>query len=221
MAGDHLGQGGLARAGRSPQDHRAQAVSLDQHPQRLPRTEEVVLADDVIERDRPESIRQRGAPGKVILDRRCEQIVAHDQLGRTSSAASLGSLAARSRSSLASTHTRIVGVDDPKSQPGELAGQVVETGLDLGTATAVLGGLASVTVSLAGLHEQDQRSGVGGLRREHQVEQDELPGIEAPALGPNEFQAIQTFPPRSGSPGTAVPSVWAIRSLKRPKPSGS
>ena len=49
-ARDHLRDRGLSRARRAPQDHRRQPVGLDQHPQRLARSQQVLLAHHLVER---------------------------------------------------------------------------------------------------------------------------------------------------------------------------
>ena len=51
-ARDEPGDRGLARAGRPPEDQRREPVRLDQHPQRLARAEQMLLADDLVERPR-------------------------------------------------------------------------------------------------------------------------------------------------------------------------
>ena len=53
-------------------------VGLDQHPQRLARAEQVVLADDVVEGPGPQPGRERrlARPSRV-LGRRGEQVVRH------------------------------------------------------------------------------------------------------------------------------------------------
>ncbi len=58
-AGDGERQGGLAGAGRPPEDGAGQPVLLDQPAQRLARADQVVLADDIVERARPQPSRQR------------------------------------------------------------------------------------------------------------------------------------------------------------------
>ena len=222
VAGDHPGEGGLAGAGRPPEDHRRQPVGLDQHPQRLAGADQVVLADDVVERAGPEPVGQRRPAGELVLDRGGEQVVSHGSRGRLGFLGVLRLLHGQQPVELGLHAGQVVGVDDPQPQAGHLAGQVVEVGLHLGAAAAVLGGLLAVPVGLAGLGEQDQRRRVGGLGGEHQVEQDELPGVEPPALGPQEFQVIQAITTMVWiSRNRAVPMVWAMRSLKRPKPSGS
>ena len=52
---------GLAGAGRPPEERRREPVGLDQTAQRPARPDEVFLADDVVERPRPQRAR-RGAP---------------------------------------------------------------------------------------------------------------------------------------------------------------
>ena len=76
-AGDEPGDRGLARAGRSPQHDRRQAVALDEDPQRTPRPEQVLLPDDLVQRARPQPCRQRRALVQPLIARRREQILAH------------------------------------------------------------------------------------------------------------------------------------------------
>ena len=58
MRGNQAGEGGLARAGRSPEDQGRQGVLLDGEPKRPPRAEDVVLPDQLVERPWPHPIRQ-------------------------------------------------------------------------------------------------------------------------------------------------------------------
>ena len=75
-AGHEAGDRGLAGSGRAPEDHRREAVGLDQHPQRLPRAEQLPLTDDLVEVAGPQPGRQRGAPREAVLDRAREQVAA-------------------------------------------------------------------------------------------------------------------------------------------------
>ena len=50
VLGDDVGEGGLAAAGRAVEDHRAEAIRLQQPAQQLARAEEVLLADELVER---------------------------------------------------------------------------------------------------------------------------------------------------------------------------
>jgi hypothetical protein len=59
-AGDDLGQGGLAAAGRAVEDDAAQPVGLDASAQRLAGAEHVVLADHLVQRARAHAGGQRG-----------------------------------------------------------------------------------------------------------------------------------------------------------------
>jgi len=65
--------------------------------------------------------------------------------------------------------------DAPQGQAGrgQFAGQEVGLGSHLGRHLAIEVVLAAVALGLAVLRQQDQRGGVGGLRREREVEQDE------------------------------------------------
>ena len=65
VPGDHLGERGLARARRPPEDGGRQAVGLDQHPQRPARPHQLVLSDDVVEPQRP----QPGCQGGLLRQR--------------------------------------------------------------------------------------------------------------------------------------------------------
>jgi imidazolonepropionase-like amidohydrolase len=84
------GQRGLARAGRPPQDHRVQLAALDRRAQDPAGAQQMLLADDLVERLRPHAIGQRpgrrgsrragrlleqlhGAPQAPPLARRCSQ----------------------------------------------------------------------------------------------------------------------------------------------------
>ena len=75
VGGDGLGQGRLPGARRPPEDHRRQPVGLHQRPQRLPRAEQLLLADDVVEVPRPQPRRQRRVGRQRLLRRRREQVV--------------------------------------------------------------------------------------------------------------------------------------------------
>ncbi len=57
--GDDAGQRRLAAAGRPVEDHRSDAVLLDREPERGSRAEHVLLADEVVDRLRPQSRRER------------------------------------------------------------------------------------------------------------------------------------------------------------------
>jgi len=56
--GDQSGKGGLARAGRPPQDHGRQGVLLNGEPQRPAGAEDIVLPDQLVERPGPHPVRQ-------------------------------------------------------------------------------------------------------------------------------------------------------------------
>ena len=77
VGGDGLGQGGLARARRPPQDHRRQPVGLDEGPERLARAEQVVLADDVVEGAGPQARRERRVGRQRLLRGGGEEVVGH------------------------------------------------------------------------------------------------------------------------------------------------
>ena len=63
-ARDNLRQRGLARARRAPENHRADVVALDLHPQRLAGTNQVFLADKFVEGARDACGRRAGACGR-------------------------------------------------------------------------------------------------------------------------------------------------------------
>jgi hypothetical protein len=52
-------QRGLAHARRAPQDHRMQPPRIERRAQRLARPEQVLLADDLVERVRAQPLGQR------------------------------------------------------------------------------------------------------------------------------------------------------------------
>ena len=76
-AGDELGDRGLAGARRPPEDHRRQPVGLDQRPQRAAGAEQVLLADDVVERGRAQARRQRGLADQAVLGGGGEEVLGH------------------------------------------------------------------------------------------------------------------------------------------------
>ena len=57
--GDDAGQGGLAGAGRAVEDHAAELVGLDGAAQEPARADDVLLADELVQRARPHARRQR------------------------------------------------------------------------------------------------------------------------------------------------------------------
>ena len=73
-ARDEPGDRRLAGAGRPPEHERRQPVRLDQDPQRLARPEQVLLADDLVERAGPQPRRERCPAREPLLDRRRKQI---------------------------------------------------------------------------------------------------------------------------------------------------
>jgi len=66
-AGDDLGQRGLARPGRAPQDDRAQLVALDGHPQHAAWPDDVLLADEVVQGPRPQAGGEGLAANRAFL----------------------------------------------------------------------------------------------------------------------------------------------------------
>src|SRR5581483_11544072 len=74
--GHQPGDGGLAGAGRAPEDARRQPVGLDQRPQRLARRQQVLLAGHLVEGAGPHPARQRRPGRHPPVGRLTEQIVA-------------------------------------------------------------------------------------------------------------------------------------------------
>ena len=68
------GERGLARARRSPQDHRRQPVGLDEGAQRLSRAEESLLAHHLVERRRAQPGRERRLGRQPLLQRGPEEV---------------------------------------------------------------------------------------------------------------------------------------------------
>ncbi len=73
-AGDEAGDGGLAGTGRTPEHERREPVGLDQHPQRFPRPEQMLLADDLTQRTGPQPRRERSPVREPLLHRSRKQI---------------------------------------------------------------------------------------------------------------------------------------------------
>ena len=61
MFGDDLGECGLADAGRSPEDERAEIVALDLDAERLAGGDEVLLADELVEGARTHAVGERAS----------------------------------------------------------------------------------------------------------------------------------------------------------------
>ena len=76
-AGDGERQRGLAGARRTPEDRRRQAVELDEAAQRAAGSDEVLLADDLVDRARPEAGGERRLGTEPVRDRCGEQVVRH------------------------------------------------------------------------------------------------------------------------------------------------
>ena len=66
LRGQQAGQRRLARARRAVEDHRAQPIGLQQPPQQLALAQEMLLADELVERRRPHPRRQRLSPPQVV-----------------------------------------------------------------------------------------------------------------------------------------------------------
>ena len=71
VLGDDARQRGLARARRTPEDHRRDAIALDGVAEEASLAEELFEPDDVFERARTEALRE----GRVGLRRRVEGVV--------------------------------------------------------------------------------------------------------------------------------------------------
>ena len=74
---DQSGDGGLAGTRRPPEDHRRQAVGLDQDPQWTTRTEELLLAEHLVERPGPQPGGQRRPPFEALRHGCAEQVFGH------------------------------------------------------------------------------------------------------------------------------------------------
>ena len=68
QAADHEGEGRLARAGRAPEDERAELVLLDRAAQGPAGAEHLLLAEDLVERARPHPVGERRV-GPRLADR--------------------------------------------------------------------------------------------------------------------------------------------------------
>ena len=73
-AGDGQRQSGLAGARWAPEDRTRQAVLLDQTTQRLARTNQVLLPDDIVERARSQPCSEWRVAAQVLLGRGGEQV---------------------------------------------------------------------------------------------------------------------------------------------------
>ena len=76
-AGDRQRERRLARPGRAPQQDRRQPVGLDEDAQWPAGSDEVILADDVVDRARAQSGSKRSAAAAQLLPRGREQVVSH------------------------------------------------------------------------------------------------------------------------------------------------
>ena len=85
-----LRQRGLAGAGRPPEDERADIVALDLRAQRLARTDQVLLADEFIERPRTHAVGQRASAVAGVF-------AARDGWKQTHAAGILAALVGRTR----------------------------------------------------------------------------------------------------------------------------
>ncbi len=73
--GDDLGERGLAGAGRAPENHRSRVVALDLHAQRFAGADQVLLADEFVERAGTHAIGERtGAVVRWLFPRERERI---------------------------------------------------------------------------------------------------------------------------------------------------
>ena len=80
---DDLGQGRLARSGRTPEDRRRQPVLLDEASHRSSGTNEVLLPDDLVEGSGTKARRQRGLGPQALRGCCTEKIVTHAALDGT------------------------------------------------------------------------------------------------------------------------------------------
>src|SRR5688572_364354 len=78
--GDDARQRGLPRAGRTPEDHRRDAVALDGVAKKAALAEDLLQPDDVIERGGAEALRQRSIGTGVARDRG-ERVVVEEGTG--------------------------------------------------------------------------------------------------------------------------------------------
>ena len=76
-ARDRERQRRLAGTRRSPEDRRRQPVELDEAAQRAARSDEVLLADDLVDGPRPDAGGERRLGTQAIGDRGGEQVVRH------------------------------------------------------------------------------------------------------------------------------------------------
>ena len=66
-SGNEAGKGGLAAAGRTPEDHGRESVLADQDTERFAFTEEVLLSGKLIEGVRPDAFRKRYIVPPVLV----------------------------------------------------------------------------------------------------------------------------------------------------------
>ena len=66
-AGDQARQRGLAAAGRSPEDHRAEVIALDGYAQRLAGAEQCLLAGELLEGARAHALGERRVGGGRVF----------------------------------------------------------------------------------------------------------------------------------------------------------
>jgi hypothetical protein len=72
--GDEPRQGRLADARRPPEDHRVQPPGLEGDAQRLARAQQVLLADDLVERPRAQALSERRVRGARLVLERSQQV---------------------------------------------------------------------------------------------------------------------------------------------------
>ena len=70
-AGDDARQGRLPASRRAPEEHRAQIVAFDLDAERFPRTKEVFLAHEFVERLRTHAVGERPARERFVLRLDC------------------------------------------------------------------------------------------------------------------------------------------------------
>ena len=66
MRGDQAREGGLAAAGRPPEDQGRERILLDGHPQRPTGGQNLLLSDHLIERPRPHAVCQRAGRTRFL-----------------------------------------------------------------------------------------------------------------------------------------------------------
>ncbi len=71
--GDDFGEGGFADAGRAPEDHRRGVVAIDLDAERFAGAEEMLLAEELVERVGAHALGERGGDGSSLVGGRGEE----------------------------------------------------------------------------------------------------------------------------------------------------